>query len=88
MSDETELNPELEGLAASLRSVPAPKAKIDRDQLMYDAGWAAAMTNGNANVSVGSRGLASLTMSFACGVAVAAAGAGVTAVTVRLNGSF
>ena len=73
MSDETELNPELESLEASLRNVPAPKANIDRDQLMYDAGWAAAMTNGNANVSVGGRGLASLSMSFACGVAVAAA---------------
>jgi hypothetical protein len=73
MCDETELNPELESFAANLRNVPAPKANIDRDQLMYDAGWAAAITNNTPKVSVGGRGIASLVMSFAGGVAVAAA---------------
>lgn len=78
MYDETELNPELEGFAASLRNVSAPDANIDRDQLMYDAGWAAAMTssrNENAPVATLNRksGFSSMILSFAGGVAVATA---------------
>ncbi len=73
MSDETEMNPDLERFATSLRSVPAPKANIDRDQLMYDAGWAAAIANRGPTVTVRGRGFSSLALSFAGGVAVAAA---------------
>jgi len=73
MSDETEMNPEMESFAESLRNVPAPNAKIDRDQLMYDAGWAAAVTNSQPKVTVGNRGFKSMAFSFAGGLAVATA---------------
>ena len=67
------MNPELESFAANLRSVPAPKSNVDRDQLMYDAGWAAALAHQEPKVKTRSRGLSSLAMSFVGGVAVAAA---------------
>ena len=73
MSDETEMNPELENFAAKLQNVPAPEAKLDRDQLMYDAGWAAALSNQTPKATVRGRGFSSLAMSFAGGIAVAAA---------------
>ncbi len=73
MSDETEMNPELENFAANLQNVPAPRANIDRDQLMYEAGWAAALAAQQPKVKTQTRGVSSLAISFASGIAVATA---------------
>jgi hypothetical protein len=45
MSDESQLNPELKKLEATLGRLPIPPASIDRDELMYQSGWAAAMAS-------------------------------------------
>lgn len=73
MCNEPQLNPELENFEDALRQFAVPQANVDRDQLMYDAGWAAAMANRKPEVAVPGRGFTSLAMSFAGGVAVAAA---------------
>ncbi len=43
MSEEFEIPPELAMLESRLGSVPITQSAIDRDQLLYEAGWAAAM---------------------------------------------
>lgn len=45
MSDESKLNPELKKLEASLSQYRLPKSSINRDQLMYQSGWAAALAS-------------------------------------------
>jgi hypothetical protein len=45
MSDETKLNSELKNLEASLGRLTIPPTSIDRDELMYQSGWAAAMAS-------------------------------------------
>lgn len=55
MSDETRMNSELKKLEASLSSLPLPSSALQsgtaRDELMYQAGWAAAMASLNADMS-------------------------------------
>jgi len=77
MSDETKMNDELQQFADQLQRSDLPSAKVDRDQLMYDAGWAAAKESVEA-VSIQTtqtkrNGFSSLALSFCGGVAVAAA---------------
>ena len=49
MFDETPLNPNLKSLEAALRGLPAPSSDLTRgsrrDDLMYQAGWAAALAS-------------------------------------------
>ena len=46
MSDESKkLNPEQKKLEASLGRFPLPKSSINRDELMYQSGWAAALAS-------------------------------------------
>ena len=45
MSTENNLPPELTGFEARLRAQPLEATSVDRDQLMYQAGWAAAEAN-------------------------------------------
>ena len=73
MFDESEMVPELEKFAAELRQVEAPEANIDRDQLMYDAGWAAAKAQNKTSTVIRSNGWRTVALSFASGVSVAAA---------------
>ena len=73
MSDETKMNAELEAFAASLQNVPAPEAELNRDQLMYEAGFAAAVAQADPVVVRKSRNLPALAVTFASGVAVASA---------------
>ncbi|QEG23047.1 hypothetical protein [Mariniblastus fucicola] len=73
MSDETKMNPDLESFAASLQSVPIPESKLDRDQLMYDAGWAAAIAQSNQTTKTRRRSLPTIALSFVSGIAVSAA---------------
>jgi hypothetical protein len=80
MSDETKMNQDLENFEASLREVGAPVSNVDRDQLMYDAGWAAALATENtaqhsptATTFNGAKKLPSIFLSFASGLAVATA---------------
>lgn len=42
MSEEFEVPPELAVFESQLRSVPVKVSKLNRDQLLYEAGWAAA----------------------------------------------
>jgi len=74
MSDEPEMNPELESFAASLRNTGASEAKIDREQLMYDAGLAAAISQHQPVAAVTHKhGMPTIALSFVSGIAVAAA---------------
>lgn len=45
MSDEFRLNPELKNLEEALGRMEIPQALINRDELMYQSGWAAAMAS-------------------------------------------
>ncbi len=83
MSDETPIDAELESFAKKLSQSKLPSANIDRDQLMYDAGWAAAKASlessttsaSSATAATTSRNgfLTSIAVSFCSGVAAAAA---------------
>ena len=56
MSDETRLKPELKNLEASLARLTPEPATINRDELMYQSGWAAAMASlGHEQDGVGLR---------------------------------
>jgi hypothetical protein len=73
MSDETRMNPELEKFAAQLGQADLPAIKLDRDQLMYDAGWAAALAQrAPVPVSQPKSGLSTIAISFVSGLGVAA----------------
>lgn len=79
MSDEAKLNSELERFESKLKNVSTPKVEINRDQLMYDAGWAAALSAAasvgsvHPNSSISMKRLTSLAVSFTSGLAVASA---------------
>ena len=45
MSDESRLNPDLKNLEAKLSRLEIPRASINRDELMYQSGWSAAMAS-------------------------------------------
>lgn len=43
MSDESRIDPELKKLEAQLQGIGLPNPKVDRDRVLYQSGWAAAM---------------------------------------------
>lgn len=78
MSDETKMNSDLEKFESDLQGMSVPSANINRDQLMYDAGWAAALSgNGGRTIpdrivpTRAPRKLTSFALPFASGLAVA-----------------
>jgi len=71
MSDKKKLAADLEVIESALRDLPVPTTNIDRDQLMYDAGWAAALVK-RAPKTKTSQGFSTLAFSFTSGVTVAA----------------
>jgi len=51
-SDEFEMPPELNALENSLRELPLPSnSVVDRDELMFQSGWAAALATRDANTA-------------------------------------
>lgn len=51
-SDEFEMPPELSALENSLRELPLPSnSVVDRDELMFQSGWVAALANRDANTA-------------------------------------
>ena len=62
MSDEAKLNPQLKQLEASLGRLVIPSASLNRDELMYQSGWAAAMAriDGQSKISLADRNLVRL----------------------------
>ena len=52
MSDQTGLTPELKNLESHLLGVQLPGSKFDRDETLYQSGWAAAMAQAQSTKTV------------------------------------